>query len=136
MFFILLNLVTNDQLVVLQELQGHLTLLGPRLELSLIFSGLRQRLFKGLLISVTLETAKVSEGDDLVNLQYLREDRVISRFESCCSMIGRHGNLADTVDYLLDVLRHKESLDKESVYVMKYVLKGINVKLVLFFHRS
>lgn len=116
--------VTRDQLVVLQELQGHLILLGPRLELSLIFSGLRQRLFKGLLISATLESAKVTEGDNLFSLQYLREPRVISRFEACCLTIGNYGNLADTIDYLLDIVRNKESFDKESAYVMKCVLQG------------
>lgn len=110
--------------MVLQELQGHLTLLGPRLEQSLIFSGLRQRLFKGLLISASLEPTKVSERDDPFSLQYLREDKVVSQFAACCSTIGRHGNLSDTSDYLLDVVRQKDSFDKESVYVMKFVLKG------------
>jgi hypothetical protein len=122
--FSVFSTVTRDQLVVLQELQGHLTLLGPRLEQSLIFSGLRQRLFKGLLISATLEPTKVTERDDPFSLQYLREDRVVSQFAACCSTIGRHGNLADTSDYLLDVVRQKDSFDKESVYVMALVLKG------------
>lgn len=116
--------VTHDQLVVLQELQGHLTLLGPRLEQSLIFSGLRQRLFKGLLISATLEPTKVTESDDPFSFQYLRENRVVSLFAACCFTIGRHGNLSDTSDYLLDVVRQKDSFDKESVYVMNLVLKG------------
>lgn len=117
--------VTHDQLVVLQELQGHLTLLGSRLEHSLIFSGLRHRLFKGLLICATIEPNKVNEKDQPFSLQYLREERVISRFTACCNMIGRHASLADTVDYLLDIVRQRDSFEKESVYVMNFVLQGI-----------
>ncbi|KZS12403.1 TELO2-interacting protein 1 [Daphnia magna] len=124
--------ITHDQLVVLQELQGHLTLLGPRLEQSLIFSGLRQRLFKGLLISATLEPTKVTESDEPFSFQYLRENRVVSLFAACCFTIGRHGNLSDTSDYLLDVVRQKDSFDKESVYVMNLVLKGANVDPPVF----
>ena len=111
--------------MILQELQGHLTLLGPRLEQSLIFSGLRQRLFKGLLISATLEQTKVTERDDPFSLLYLREDRVVSRFAASCSLLGLNGNLADTVDYLLDVVRQKDSFEKESVYVMIFIIQGI-----------
>ncbi|XP_057368022.1 TELO2-interacting protein 1 homolog [Daphnia carinata] len=124
--------ITHDQLVVLQELQGHLTLLGPRLEQSLIFSGLRQRLFKGLLISATLEPTKVIESDEPFNLQYLRENRVVSLFAACSLTIGRYGNLADTSDYLLDVVRQKDSFDKESVYVMNLVLKGAKLDPTAF----
>ncbi|KAI9562923.1 hypothetical protein GHT06_010379 [Daphnia sinensis] len=124
--------ITHDQLVVLQELRGHLALLGPRLEQSLIFSGLRQRLFKGLLISATLEPTKVTENDEPFNLQYMRENRVVSLFAACCFSVGRYGNLADTSDYLLDVVRQKDSFDKESIYVMNLVLKGANVDPPVF----
>lgn len=122
--------------MVLQELQGHLTLLGPRLEQSLIFSGLRQRLFRGLLISATLEPTKVTEKDEPFSLQYLRENRVVSLFAACCSTIGRHGNLADTSDYLLDVVRQKDSFAKESAYVINFVLKGNFAKSLEISYRT
>lgn len=117
-------IVTRDQSLVLQELQGHLTLLGPRLEHTLIFSGLRQRLFKGLLMSAALEPARVTERDEPFSLLYLREDSVVEAFESCCSSVGRYGSLDDASDYLIQVLRRKDNYSCESVYVMIHVIKG------------
>ena len=101
-----------------------MTLLGPRLEQTLIFSGLRQRLFKGLLLSATLEPAKVSERDEPFSLLYLRDDSVVEAFEACCSSVGRYGSLSDASDYLLQVLRRKENYSAESVYVLTHVIKG------------
>lgn len=122
--------VTRDQLLILQELQGHLTLLGSRLDQTLIFSGLRHRLFKGLLISVALEPVKVSLRDEFYSLQYLREDPVVEAFGACCSAIGHYGNLGDTADYLLDVLRQKATHRSESVYVMISVIKGLFISML------
>lgn len=90
-----------------------------------MFSGLRHRLFKGLLLSAALEPAKVMERDEPYTLQYLREDSVVEAFGSCCSAIGRFGNLGDTADYLLDVLRQRNSRCSESVFIMSHIIKSI-----------
>lgn len=107
----------------MEELHGHLDLLGTRLDQSLIFSGLRERLFKSLLIAASLEPAKVTESDEPYNLIYLRDLLVTKSFAACCFAVGKN-NLSDTTDFLLDVLRQKDSYTCESAYVMLHVIRG------------
>ena len=115
---------TRDQHVALQQLQGHLTLIGAGLEQSLKFSGLRERFFKGLLIAATMEPGKVIEQDHPYSFRYLREDRVIHAFNDCCLTLGRHSNFSDTIDYFMDVVRQREMYDNEAVYIMAHLIKG------------
>ena len=113
--------------MILQELQGHLTLTGKGLERSLKFSGLRERLFKGLLAAAALEPAKVVErerGTDLFQLRHLRNERIVDTLVACCASIGRHGRLSETLEYFMDVLRRRDAYYDEAIYVMMHLFAG------------
>lgn len=119
--------------MILQELLGHLTLIGTRLEQSLMFSALRERLYKGLLVAATLEQAIVMEKEESYSLLYMRDDNVVKTFKSCCSSIGCFANLADTVDYYISVAKQNGLYKKEAVYVLIDIVKGLN-NISMFHH--
>ena len=89
-----------------------------------MFSALRERLYKGLLVSATVEQAKVMEKDESYSLFYMRDASVVATFQACCESIGRHANLADTVDYFIDVSKRNGLYKKEAIYVLIDILKG------------
>lgn len=64
------------------------------------------------------------EGDEPYNLTYLRDYPVIKSFAACCSAIGKNGNMMDTADFMLDILRQRDSYSCESAYVMLHVIRG------------
>jgi len=103
-----------------------LTLIGSRLEQSLMFSALRERLYKGLLVAATLEQVVVMEKDESFSLLYMRDDYVVKTFQLCCSSIGQFANLADTVDYFTGVVKQNGLYKKEAVYVLIEMVKGTN----------
>ena len=72
------------------------------------------------------------EKDESFSLQYLRDDSVVEAFAACCRSIGHHGNLSDTADFFLDVLRQRDTKCSESVYVLTRVMKGILLALLKF----
>lgn len=108
---------------MLQELQGHLTLTGSRLEKSFLFSGLRERLLKGLLICATLETSQIVDSEERVIFRYLHDDSVIEALNSCCSSVGHFGNLDDIVEYFVEICIQQEMYIKESVYVTTHAIQ-------------
>ena len=124
-FLLIYAKVYREQHTVLQELHGHLMLMGPGLGQSLKFSVLRQRLFKGLLISSTLNGFTIIEDGDQFTFRYLHDDRSIALLNSCCISLSDDNSFSDSIDFLMDVFRQKAQYHKEAVYLAIQMIKSL-----------
>ena len=98
-----------------------------------MFSALRERLYRGLLVAATLEQAIVMERDESFSLLYMRDSNVVEIFRSCCSSIGQFANLADAVDYFIGVAKQNGLYKSEAAYVLIDIVKGSNAHYISLF---